>query len=120
MSHIHIFYRFFAKDIRKAAQDIRSEFDESIMGKVALSIFLHHNASAVTYALCESAQEYFDKIIDNLAMQFNCHYDQVDTLTDSQPTLDSQQRADIDVRTKAAELMGRLACVLWIYCNGKC
>ena len=88
------------------------------MGKVALSVFLHHNSSAVTYNLSEEVQAYFDTIIDNLATQFNCHYDQAGELTESQPKLDSQQRGDIEVRTKAAELMGRLCCVLWIYWNG--
>ena len=79
------------------------------MGKVALSVFLHHNSSAVTYNFSEKAQAYFDTIFDNLATQFNCHYDQAGEFTESQPKLDSQQRGDIEVRTKAAELM-RVCC----------
>ena len=42
-----------------------------------------------------------------------------DSITESQTQLDEQQRADIDVRTKAGELIGRLSAVLWIYNNGK-
>lgn len=36
----------------------------------------------------------------------------------SQPKLEFSERCEISVRTKAAELIGRLATVLWIYCNG--
>ena len=32
---------------------------------------------------------------------------------------DYWERLDIPVRTKGPELIGRLACVLWVYCNGK-
>ena len=37
----------------------------------------------------------------------------------SQEQLDSYEKAEICVRTKAPELIGRLCCVLWIYNNGK-
>ena len=94
-------------------------FDKDMMGKVCLSVYLHHNSSDITYRLGQEAQDHFDKIIDNLATQFNFHYDQTEELTESQPPLDEEQRAEIEVRTKAAELMGRLCCVLWIYSNGR-
>ena len=87
--------------------------------KVALSVYRHHNSSGVTYEFGEDAQEYFDKILDNLASQFNSHYNLEEDFSDSQPILSSQQRADIDVHTKAGELIGRLSCVLWIYRNGR-
>ena len=61
-------HRFFAKDIRQAANEIRQEYDENVMGKVALSVFLRHNSSAVTYNLSEEAQAYFDTIIDSIAI----------------------------------------------------
>ena len=48
-------HRFFAKEIRQAANEIRQEYDENVMGKVALSMFLYHNSSAVTYNLSEEA-----------------------------------------------------------------
>lgn len=38
--------------------------------------------------------------------------------TVSQVTLSAEERAEINVRTKAPELIGRLSIVLWIYCNG--
>ena len=36
----------------------------------------------------------------------------------SQETLDESEKSEISVRTKAPELIGRLATNLWIYCNG--
>ena len=89
------------------------------MGKVAVAIYRHHKGSPTTYKLCEDTQDYFDGILDNLASQFNSHYDIEDSITESQTQLDEEQRADIDVRTKAGELIGRLSAVLWIYNNGK-
>ena len=97
---------------------MREQYDENIVGKVALAVFRHHKTSNITYELAEEAQVYFDGILDNLASQFNSHYDMGMEVTESQPDLSEEQRADIDVRTKAAELIGRLSAVLWIYNNG--
>ena len=36
----------------------------------------------------------------------------------SQASQEIYDKSDVPVRTKAAELIGRLTCVLWIYCNG--
>ena len=116
---IKSFARFFASEIRKVASQIRKEYQNDIKGKVAVAIYRHHKGSATTYKLCEDAQEYFDGILDNLASQFNSHYDIEDSITESQTQLDEQQRADIDVRTKAGEQIGWLSAVLWIYNNGK-
>ena len=93
-------------------------FEKDLMGKIALAVYRHHASSSVTYEFGDNAQKYFDNIVDNLASQFNSHYNLDDELTDSQPLLSSQQRAEIDVRTKAGELIGRLSAVLWIYRNG--
>ena len=111
--------RFFASEIRQAAKEMRKQYDSNIVGKVALAVFHHHKASQVIYELSTEAQDYFDTILDNLASQFNSHYDMENDLTESQPVLSDEQRADIDVRTKAAELIGRLSAILWIYNNGK-
>ena len=35
----------------------------------------------------------------------------------SQPQLDHMEKSDIFIHTKAAELIGRLSCSLWIYCK---
>ena len=88
------------------------------MGKVALAIYRHHKGCPTTYKLCDEAQDYFDGILDNLASQLYSHYDIEKSITESQTQLDAEQRVDIDVRTKAGELIGRLSAVLWIYNNG--
>ena len=88
------------------------------MGKVALAIYRHHKGFPTTYKLCDYAQDYFDGILDNLASQFNSHYDIEDSITESQTQLDAEQRAIIDVWTKAGELIGHLSAVLWIYNSG--
>ena len=98
---------------------MREKYDAHIIGKVALSVFRHHKGSNIVYELSDEAQTYFDGILDNLASQFNSHYDMGMEITESQPDLNEEQRADIDVRTKAAELIGRLSAVLWIYNNGE-
>ena len=95
------------------------KYDKDLIGKIALSLYRHHNSSGVTYEFGEDAQEYFDKILDNLASEFNSHYNLEEDFSDSQLILSLQQRADTDVRTKAGELIGRLSCVLWIYRNGR-
>ena len=82
------------------------EYQNDIMGKVAIAIYRHHKGSPTTYKLCQEAQEYFNGNIE-------------DSITESQRQLDEQKRADIDVRTKAGELIGHLSAVLWIYNNGK-
>ena len=116
---IKSFARFFASEIRKAASQMCEEYQNDIMGKVAVAIYRHHKGSPTTYKLCEDPQDDFDGILDNLASQFNSHYDIKDSITESQTQLDEEQRADIDVRTKAGELIGWLSAVLWIYNNGK-
>ena len=94
------------------------EYDKDIVGKVALAVFCHHKSSQVIYELSQEAQDYFDGILDNLASQFNSHYDMEENLTESQPLMSDEQRADIDVHTKAAELIGGMSGILWIYNNG--
>ena len=42
-----------------------------------------------------------------------------DSRIGSQGALDYTEKDEISVQTKALELIGRLMCVLWIYCNGK-
>ena len=36
----------------------------------------------------------------------------------SQATLDDEEKSEISVHTKAPEIIGRLTCGMWIYCNG--
>ena len=112
------FLRYFAAEIRDALKEMSQKYDKDLTEKVALCVYRCHNSSGVTYEFGEDAQEYFDKILDNLASQFNSHYNLEEDFSDSQPILHFQQRADTDVCTKAGELIERLSCVLWIYRNG--
>ena len=115
---VNMNFRFYASEIRKAATEMHQEYQSDIMGKVALAIYRHYKGCPTTYKLCDEAQDYFDGILDNLASQFNSHYDIEESITESQTQLDAEQRANIDVRTKAGELIGHLSAVLWIYNNG--
>ena len=67
--------RFFTSEIHQATKEMRQQYDSNIVGKVALTVFHHHKASQVIYELSTEAQDYFDTILDNLASQFNSHYD---------------------------------------------
>ena len=113
-----MYFRFYASEIRKAAMEMQQEYQSDIMGKVTLAIYRHHKGCPTTYKLCDEAQDYFDGILDNLASQFNSHYDIEESITESQTQLDAEQKVDIDVRTKVGELIGLLSAVLWIYNNG--
>ena len=56
--------------------------------------------------------------------KWNKHYVNISVQDDSdvassQPVLDDEEKSEICVCSKAPEIIGRLTCVLWIYCNGK-
>ena len=84
------------------------------MGKLALGIFNFHKDSNITYVLDEQAEKVYESVVDKYNEQFNLKW------SNSQETnsMDSQERAEICVRTKATELIGRLSIILWIYING--
>ena len=82
------------------------------------AIITYHLDAKINYQLSEEAEDIFEVIIDNYNSQFNLKYSTNSQLSNSQPELDTSEREDIFVRTKAAELVGRVACVLSIYCNG--
>ena len=82
------------------------------------SIITYHLDAKINYELSEEAEDIFEVIIDNYNSQFNLKYSTNSQVSNSQLELDTSEREDIFVRTKAAELVGRVACVLSIYCNG--
>ena len=95
-----------------------TNFNENIVGQVLHAIITYHLDVKINYQLSEEAEDMFEVIIDNYNSQFNLKYSTSSQLSNSQPELDTSEREDIFVRTKAAELVGRVACVLSIYCNG--
>ena len=82
------------------------------------AIITYHLDAKINYQLSEEAEDMFEVIIDNYNSQFNLKYSTNSQLSNSQPELDTSEKEDIFVCTKAAELVGRVAHVLSIYCNG--
>ena len=70
------------------------------------------------YTLSADAEKVFEKITDKYSGQFNLKYSSTSQISASQPELDIEEKSKICVHTKATELIRRLTCVLWVYCNG--
>lgn len=88
-------------------------YDENLMGKIALAIFEWHNGKKICYSLNGESEEAYESIVEKYNDQFNLKW------ASSQENLDPLDKAEISVRTKAPELIGRLSVILWIYTNGK-
>ena len=87
-------------------------YDEHFMGKVCLGIYNHHYNREVCYKMSEEASKVYEYIVDKYNEIFNLKW------ASSQENLDEYDKAEISVRTKAPELIGRLSVILWIYTNG--
>ena len=96
-----------------------SNYSEDIIGNIMLQILEYHLENEVTYVLSDEAETLFEHITDKYRGQFNLKYSSSSQITDSQPELNTEEKSEISVRTKATELIGRLACVFWVYCNGE-
>lgn len=84
------------------------------MGKIALAIYTFHKDEAITYKLTPEAYEVYEGVVKKYNDQFNMKW----TARNDDILLDSQERAEIKVRSKASELVGRLSVILWVYING--
>ena len=104
---------------KKARTDMHKKYDRDLIGKVMLAILSYHYKEEHVYQLDAIAENMYESIIDKYNGQFNLKYCNGSQLSSSQPELNSKEKAEISVRTKATELIGRVACVLWIYCEGK-
>ena len=114
-----VFFRFTFAENKSAAKELQRRFNDNVMGMVMLKIFVHHHEKDICYTLDDEAEQLFERITDKYSGQFNLKYSTSSQLSSLQPELDTDERAEICVRTKATELIGRLTCVLWVYCNGK-
>ena len=86
---------------------------------VLYRILSHHYERNIHYEFDNDAEDLFEEIIDNYNAQSNFKYSTSSSqMSSSQPELDTSERKEIFVCTKAAELVGRVACVLSIYSNG--
>ena len=90
------------------AKELKRRFDDNIMVMVMSKIFLFHHDKDICYSLDKEAEQLFEWITDKYSGQFNLKYSMSSQLSSSQPELDNDERADICIRTKATELIGRL------------
>ena len=93
-------------------------YDKNIIGQVMEAIVEHHKDEEILYTFNEEAEGVFEVITDKLNDQFNLKYTSSSQISASQPDLDNTEKSELSVRTKATEIIGRLTCVLWVYCRG--
>ena len=106
------------KTNKEAAKELISTYPEHIVGMVLYEILKHHFEKNIHYQLSSEAEDFFEEIMNNYNAQFNLKYSTSGLqISSSQPELETSEHEEIFVRTKAAELVGRLACVLSIYCH---
>ena len=113
------FIRFTCRENKDAARELMHNYSEEFVGNIMLKILEYHLENEVTYVLSDEAEKLFEEITDKYRGQFNLKYASCSQVTDSQPELNTEEKSEISVRTKATELIGRLSCVFWVYCNGK-
>ena len=102
----------------RAAYQVLSEcYSENLIGTVIV-ILLVHKEQNIRYTLSEEADRVYECIIDKLNDQFNLKYTSASQIPDSQPDLNNNEKSELSARTKGIEIIGRLSCVLWIYCKG--
>ena len=110
--------RFSCSENKEAYRSLLQRYEENVVGKVLAGIYQFHANKATTYSLDSEAEKVFENIVDKFNDQYNLKYTSLSQLTASQPDLDGDEKSELSVRTKATEIIGRLACVLWVYCEG--
>ena len=97
---------------------MNENFEETYIGKVMERIVLFHQDKDIIYKFDNEGDELFEEICDKLNGLFNLKYSTSSQISSSQTPLDTADKAEINVQTKATELIGHLACILWVYCKG--
>ena len=113
-----MYCRFSCAENKKAAEEWCRNYNDNIMGMVMAKILGFHLNNNTCYTLSNEAEQIFEAITDKYSSQFNLKYSTSSQLSASQPELDLVEKSEISVHTKATELIGRLTCILWVYCNG--
>ena len=90
-------------------------YDEDLIGKICLALFKIHCEKAICYKLNDEAE--MKRSLINTMGNSTSNIQEVQNHV-CQSQLDHYEKSEINVRMKAPELIGRLTCVLWIYCNG--
>ena len=96
---------------------MQEKYDKDLMRKIALSLYEHHKNQEIIYKVDTAAENLYEAIFDKYNSQFNLKYSGECEIS-SQGALDYEEKSEIMCFTKAPEPLGRLACNLWIYCNG--
>ena len=117
-SDLCTFSRFSCSENKAAFKELKKRYDDNIIGILLEGILNIHKEKKITYSLSDEAEEVFEVIIDKLNDQFNLKYTAASQIPASQPDLNSNEKCELSVRTKATEIIGRLTCVLWVYCKG--
>ena len=112
------YYRYSCSENRQTYRTMCSKYDADIVGQVMETIVEFHKSQNVLYTLNEEAESVFEVITDKLNDQFNLKYTSASQISASQPDLDNTEKSELSVCTKATEIIGRLTCVLWVYCKG--
>ena len=113
-----MYFRFSCTENKKAAKELCRNYDDNIMGMFMVKILGFHLDKDTCCTLSKEAEEIFEAITDKYSGQFNLKYSTSNQLSASQPELDLEEKFEICVCTKATALIGRLTCILWVYCNG--
>ena len=110
--------RYPSAENRKAYKEMNENFEETYIGKVMERILLFHQDKDIIYKFDNEGDELFEEICDKLNGLFNLKYSTASQIISSQTPLDTTNKAEINVCTKATELIGCLVCILWVYCKG--
>ena len=94
------------RENKQAYRDMSKKYDPDLLGKIALGIYDYHYGKKIVYQLSDEAEEVYEEIVEKYNEQFNMKW------ASSQQNLDALDKAEISVRTKAPELIGRLSVIL--------
>ena len=110
--------RYSYSEKRAAFRELTRHYDNNVVGIVIEGILGIHQKSGIKYKLSDKGDSVFECIMDKLNDQYNLKYTTASQISASQPDLNSDEKLQLSVRTKGTEIIGRLACVLWVYCKG--
>ena len=114
-----IYHRFSYSENKAAFTELTGSYDENVVGILMEGILALHKDSNIKYSLTEEVEKVFECIMDKMNDQYNLKYTAASQILASQPDLNADEKLQLSVRTKGTEIIGRLTCVLWVYCKGK-
>ena len=97
---------------------MKETYGLDIMGEIAKEIYMFHKDANRMYTLCEDADKIYQEVVAKYNKQYNRKWGHL-VSSDEDDMLSSQDTAEIQIRSKAEELVGRLSVILWIYTRGR-